>query len=56
MFLKIFKKYFEEQENHWFRVVRDLHEVIEMLKLDRDYLLDKFVDKQNKLVDKAFNK
>jgi len=45
LFLKLFKKYFEEQENHWLKIVRDLNQVIEKLKNDREYLLCKFVDK-----------
>jgi hypothetical protein len=56
LFLKLFKKYFEEQERHWFKMLSDLQEVIETLKQDREYLLCKFIDKSDKVVDTAFLK
>ena len=44
LLLKLFKKYFEENEKKWQSILRELKEVIHTLKNDRDLLLSKYED------------
>ena len=56
LFLKLFKKYFDEQEKNWLSIIKELCINIEKIKLERSFILNKFVDKRSNLLDNYFLK
>lgn len=56
LFLKLFNKYFEEQEKHWSKIIFDFQEVLKSMKLDREFLIDKYIDKNQKIIDNTLVK